>query len=174
MKNILEIKYEKIFNECYAIKIIYQDNNILIPNSFLDKQLKIRCEHGSSYFNETFGEFIIGYGEKSDIFLVSSEDNLNKLLNKIKQLNEKYKDFFGYYPKNNTTYYYLREGNLFYDDLFIIEEKVFRRDDVDLKNYSKYNCFSTKEEAEYAIKKLSETLKNIRKETLSNMEESNV
>lgn len=165
MKKILEVEYQKVFEDNYVVRITKIDKEIIVPNEFVDEMLKVKCEYGFTYYREDIKELSIGYGRKDDSFLVRSTDSLNNLLKLIDNINEKYKDFYGYYPKYGSEYYYIKgEYSYYSDEIFYIEEKKFKRDSLDLKNYSNFNCFTTMKEAELAIEKLKETLKDIRKE----------
>lgn len=174
MGNVLEVEYEKVFEDYYVMRIKQLNKEILVPNEFIDEILKVRCSYGYSYYSEDRKELTIGYGHKDDALLIRSIDVLNEILKVIEQLNEKYKDFYGYYPKYGSEYYYIKEGYSYYnnDGLFYIEEKKFKRDSLDIKNYANFNCFTSKKEAETAIEKLKETLRNIRKEKFNGGKEN--
>ena len=152
-KNVLELEYKKVF-DMVAIRVKYQNCDILKRGKFEDENLRVRSINAPDYVSGLDGIlFIQGKIEREDnrIILVS-EDDANKIKQKVKELNERYGIEERWRAERGRGYYYIdSECAAFgtYDYRF----------DEDNIRYELGNYFRTEKEAEEKAKKLKEFYK---------------
>lgn len=154
-KNVLELEYEKVF-DMVAIRVKYQNCDILKRGKFEDKNLRVRSINAPDYlpgFDVLFiqGEF---EGKDNSIILVS-EDEANKIKQKVKELNNKYGIEERWRAERGRSYYYI-------DD----ECKAFGTYDYrcneDNIRYELGNYFRTEEDAEKALEKIKQIFNELK------------
>lgn len=151
-KNVLELEYKKVFG-MVAIRVKYQNCDILKRGKFEDENLRVRSINAPDYVPGLGILFIQGEIERKDnrIILVS-EDDANKIKQKVKELNKRYGIEERWRAERGRCYYYIdSECTAFgtYD----------YRCNEDNKRYELGNYFRTEEEAEEKAKKLKEFYK---------------
>lgn len=154
-KDVLELEYKKVF-DMVAIRVKYQNCDILKRGKFEDENLKVRSINAPDYVSELGVLCIQGKIERKDnrIILVS-EDDANKIKQKVKELNKKYGIEERWRAERGRGYYYIdSECTAFgtYD----------YRCNEDNRRYELGNYFRTEEEAEEKAKKLKEFYKEFK------------
>lgn len=133
---VLKIEHEKVFDK-YAVRIVYQNDNILERENFDDCGVRsITC---IEYKNNVF--YIRGSNaEKDDKIIIVDDNQLQDIFEKVNKVNEKY----GVIKRdrvNKDEYYYYIDA---YGDVCVEQEACDWR--ANLK-YDLGNYFRTKDEA---------------------------
>lgn len=153
-KDVLILEYQEVFDKV-AVRIVYQDENILQRGIFVDNELDVFSTHFSPHFNGSL--HIRGINEvfDNDCFLVSKED-AEIIKDKVKAINKKYVrwraeyDEFYWIVNFDCTPHRTREC------LLEADEEAYR-----LGNY-----FKTQEQAEEACRRVKEVLKQYQEKLL--------
>lgn len=153
--NVLELEYKKVF-DMVAIRVKYQNCDILKRGKFEDENLKVRSINAPDYVSELGVLCIQGKIERKDnrIILVS-EDDANKIKQKVKELNNRYGIEERWRAERGRGYYYIdSECEAFgtYD----------YRCNEDNKRYELGNYFRTKTGAKKALEKIKQALNELK------------
>ena len=150
-ENVLEIEFQPVFDK-WAWIVVKQNEEILIRNEFIDKELNVESFRSPEFFPLKNKLFIRGCAKSwDDNISICSQEEKTLIEEKVKAINEKYgvkkrwrANFGGEY--------------CFIDDNFSIKWDRDKEYFVDNRKYENGNYFQTTEEAkEYAeyIKKCS-------------------
>lgn len=141
-ETVLEIEFMPIWDK-WAWKIIKQNEEVLVRDVFLDKEIGVMSDGGSPDFvKDTNYLFIRGFSKTEDnkINICSSEEKA-LIEDKVKAINEKYGILKRWRANKYDHYHFL--GNV-----FEIQESVEMGFVEDIERYQDGNYFRTKEEAE--------------------------
>ena len=141
-ETVLEIAFMPIWDK-WAWKIIKQNEEVLVRDVFLDKEIGVMSDGGSPDFvKDTNYLFIRGFSKTEDnkINICSSEEKA-LIEDKVKAINEKYGILKRWRANKYDHYHFL--GNV-----FEIQESVEMGFVEDIERYQDGNYFRTKEEAE--------------------------
>lgn len=144
-ENVLEVEFIELWNNYFAWKISYQNEEILPLGCFADDELKVySCIN--VFYNLDLDELYIkgkmteeDYKTNNYNFCTLKKKNL--IEDKIRKINEKY----GIKKRWRAEIY---EDYHFLDDVFEIQESVEMGVEEDIERYKNGNYFRTKEEAE--------------------------
>lgn len=154
-KNVLELEYKKVF-DMVAIRVKYQNCDILKRGKFEDENLKVRSINAPDYVSELGVLCIQGKIERKDnrIILVS-EDDANKIKQKVKELNNRYGIEERWRAEDGCIYYYVDSSGKVSKckDLYI---------SVDDARYELGNYFRTKTGAKKALEKIKQALNELK------------
>lgn len=132
-EDVLKVKYERVFDK-YAIKVVYQNEEILKRQEFFDcsirsvsfpyylKEQKVFCIRGSSI-------------KQDDNIIIVDDEELQYILEKVCEVNEKY-GIVKRWRANDGEHYYTILSN---GEVFPITEKGSTEDNAryELGNYFK-------------------------------------
>ena len=141
-ETVLEIAFMPIWDK-WAWKIIKQNEEVLVRDVFLDKEIGVMSDGGSPDFvKDTNYLFIRDFSKTEDnkINICSSEEKA-LIEDKVKAINEKYGILKRWRANKYDHYHFL--GNV-----FEIQESVEMGFVEDIERYQDGNYFRTKEEAE--------------------------
>nr|DAO06300.1 MAG TPA: hypothetical protein [Caudoviricetes sp.] len=141
-ETVLEIAFMPIWDK-WVWKIIKQNEEVLVRDVFLDKEIGVMSDGGSPDFvKDTNYLFIRGFSKTEDnkINICSSEEKA-LIEDKVKAINEKYGILKRWRANKYDHYHFL--GNV-----FEIQESVEMGFVEDIERYQDGNYFRTKEEAE--------------------------
>lgn len=147
-ENVLEVEFIELWNNYFAWKISYQNEEILPLGCFADDELKVySCIN--VFYNLDLDELYIK-GKMTEEDYKTNNYNFctlkkKKLIeDKIRKINEKYGIKLRMRVDKDRTYYFI-------DDEFSVFRGIEEYTDLDNTRYEIGNYFSTKEEAkEYA------------------------
>lgn len=157
-KEVLKLEYQDVFDRV-AVRIIYQNEEVLKRGNFFDKKLNVFSTNVSpQFYNQSL--YIRGTNDvfDNDCFLVSKEE-ADIIKNKVKAINKKY---VRWRAKKGGYYYLIRTSNAG-GHLSVA---------VDRDNYSNFNngvyedgnYFKTHRQTELAIERIRNTLKQFQEE----------
>ena len=141
-ETVLEIAFMPIWDK-WVWKIIKQNEEVLVRDVFLDKEIGVMSDGGSPDFvKDTNYLFIRRFSKTEDnkINICSSEEKA-LIEDKVKAINEKYGILKRWRANKYDHYHFL--GNV-----FEIQESVEMGFVEDIERYQDGNYFRTKEEAE--------------------------
>ena len=157
-EKVLEIYYDKLGKDNNIVRIEFQNIEVLKRGEFFDEEIGVIStteNFGVAYEKTKNILYIVGYIEREDEedYELATEDNylevndkeLKEIVEKVKQINEKY-GIYCRVPKNEA-YYYV-------DDLGIIKQIKDYRLETDDKRYKIGNYFVSKERAIVYLKQL--------------------
>lgn len=143
-EKVLEIEYQEVFNKV-AVRIKYQNFEVLKRGKFYDEETEVESCFMPEYCKCDNKLFIQGDEKNKDgrILLVDKED-LEKILEIVKKINEKYR-----IPKR----WRAEEGENYYSIAGVDVIKIDSENLVELDNrrYELGNYFQTKEQAQKVI-----------------------
>lgn len=154
-KNVLELEYKKVFN-MVAIRVKYQNCDILKRGKFKDENLGVRSINAPEYVPGLDILFIQGKIERKDnrIILVS-EDDANKIKQKVKELNNMYGIEERWRAEIGRGYYYIDS------ECAAFGTYDYRYDEDNIR-YELGNYFRTVEDAEKALEKIKQILNELK------------
>lgn len=141
-ETVLEIEFQPVFDK-WAWRIIKQNEEVLVRDVFLDKEIGVMSDGGSPDFvKDTNYLFIRGFSKKDDnkINMCTIEEKA-LIEEKVKAINEKY-GVKKRWRANKYGYYH------FLGNIFEICESTEMGFVEDIERYRDGNYFRTKEEAE--------------------------
>ena len=157
-EKVLEIYYDKLGKDNNIVRIEFQNIEVLKRGEFFDEEIGVIStteNFGVAYEKTKNILYVVGYIEREDEedCELATEDNylevnnkeLKEIVEKVKQINEKY-GIYCRVPKNEA-YYYV-------DDLGIIKQIKDYRLETDDKRYKIGNYFVSKERAIVYLKQL--------------------
>lgn len=152
-KEVLILEYQDVFDEKVAVRVAYQDENVLRRGRFEDNHIGVCSVASPAFVGSTL--FILGDDRRSDydIFMVSKEE-AEAVKDKVKKINEKYGEKIKSRGKYGDVYYYIES---------VLEVKCIKDDFyyADNKRYLNGNYFKTKKQAEEVVKKFKDVLKEV-------------
>lgn len=155
-EEVLKLEYKEVFDKV-AIRVAYQDEEVLPRGEFKDEDLGIRSLYLLEWRN---GElFILGTEHNMDnhIKVVSKED-AEKIKVKVERLNKKYGKPKRWRGKLGDKYFCVKVGYSIYIDKQ--EEALWN--EVDDNLYEMGNYFKTKEEAQKVAEKIEKIFEEVR------------
>ena len=143
-ETVLEIEFQPVFDK-WAWKITKQNEEILIRNEFIDKELNVESLRSPDFLFLTNKLFLRGdVKSQDDNISFCNQEEKALIEEKVKAINEKYGIKKRWRAENDETYYHINEH---------FEVDWFRDNRLPgtNKNYENGNYFQTKQEAlEYA------------------------
>lgn len=130
-EDVLKVKYERVFDK-YAIKIVYQNEEVLKRHEFFD--CGVRSVSFPYYLKEQKVFCIRGLNiDKDDSIMIVNDDELQYILERVNEVNEKY-GIIKIWRAGDGEHYYTILSN---GDIFPITEKGSREanDRYELGNY---------------------------------------
>lgn len=154
--NVLEIEYKEVFNGDYAVRIKYQNEDVLKRGEFVDEQIGVKSIDVPEYIPGLDILFIQGKIERKDnrIILVS-EDDANKIKQKVKELNNMYGIEERWRAERGRGYYYIDS------ECAAFGTYDYRYDEDNIR-YELGNYFRTVEDAEKALEKIKQILNELK------------
>lgn len=148
-EKVLEIEYCNVF-EKFAVRIKYQNYDILERNNFRDDELNVSSLDCFHYSGETL--YLNGKDIAEDKeFTIMDMDRLEDLIDLVKKINDKYGIPKRWRAKKGGKYFFI-------SGLLNINSYNERFDGTDDELYDLNNYFKTEEEAEIMIEKIKLTL----------------
>ena len=143
-EKVLEIETQEVFDKI-AIRIKYQNFEVLKRGEFYDGERKVESDWAPEYIKDNNKLYIQGKDESEDsrIFLVDKED-LKKILEIVNKINKKYGIPKKWRAEKYKEYCFLNSYSYIISCLDFYEES-------DNKNYELGNYFKTREEAQKVI-----------------------
>ena len=143
-ENVLEIEFQKVFDKV-AIRIKYQNFEVLKRGKFEDKEIKVESYWAPEYVKNTDTLYIQGIKNSKDnkIFLVDKED-LKKILEIVNKINEEYGIPKRWRAEKEKEYFFITGTSEITTD-----EEYYN--EADNARYELGNYFKTKEEAQKVI-----------------------
>ena len=140
-ENVLEIEFQPVFDK-WAWIVVKQNEEILIRNEFIDKELNVESFRSPEFFPLKNKLFIRGCAKSwDDNISICSQEEKTLIEEKVKAINEKYGIAKRWRANKYAHYHFL--GNV-----FEIQESVEMGFVEDIERYQDGNYFRTKEEAE--------------------------
>lgn len=167
-KDVLKLEYQNVFEDMVACRVAYQNEEVLKRGEFIDEEISVYSKFHPYFYNksdnttETNGLYIRGTMSKydDDIFLVTKEE-AEIIKNKVDKINKKYGEKLKFKPIiNGTPYWYIDFENQ------EVCGTCWCEDEADLNYHKTNNCFETAEQAEIALERVKETLKQYQEELL--------
>lgn len=147
-EDVLRIKSVRMNAEYTAVAIDYQNLKILKRGKFVDKEIGVKSAHSPAYYQDMDELFIWGNEKNKDnkVFVVKNRQ-VQKILDKVDKINEKYGIVKRWRAEEREIYFYIG-GTEFV--IYCNTEAMGVFDDTrwDVGNY-----FKTREEAEKLAKK---------------------
>ena len=143
-ETVLEIEFQPVFDK-WAWKITKQNEEILIRNEFIDKELNVECLRSPDFLFLTNKLFLRGDVKSQDDNISFCNQEEKALIEiKVKAINEKYGIKKRWRAKYGYCYYYI-------NDIFEVCSYAETFSRIDNAKYETLNYFKTGEEAlEYA------------------------
>lgn len=154
-ENVLEIEYQEVLDKV-AVRIKYQNYEVLKRGKFYDEETEVESCFMPEYCKCDNKLFIQGNEKNKDgrILLVDKED-LEKILEIVKKINEKYGIPKRYRGENGEVYYFLNtKGEI----SGTVEEGI----STDTHFFEQGNYFKTKEEAKKVKAELDKFWERVR------------
>ena len=149
--NVLEIEYKEVFNGDYAVKIKYQNEDVLKRGEFVDEEIGVKSVNVPEFDKKTL--FVYGINTDRDHrYNIVSSKKLAEIKAKVEKINKKYGIEPRWRAERGRGYYYIdSECTAFgtYD----------YRCNEDNRRYELGNYFRTVEQAEEKAKKIKEFYK---------------
>lgn len=154
-KNVLELEYEKVF-DMVAIRVKYQNCDILKRGKFEDENLRVRSINAPYYLSGSDVLFIQGeFEEKDNSIILVSEDEANKIKQRVKELNNRYGIEERWRAERGRDYYYID------DECKAFGTYDYRCNEDDIR-YELGNYFRTEEDAEKALEKIKQIFNELK------------
>nr|DAR46568.1 MAG TPA: hypothetical protein [Caudoviricetes sp.]DAT15685.1 MAG TPA: hypothetical protein [Caudoviricetes sp.] len=143
-ENVLEIEFQPVFDK-WAWIVVKQNEEILIRNEFIDKELNVESFRSPEFFPLKNKLFIRGCAKSwDDNISICSQEEKTLIEEKVKAINEKYGIKKRWRGKYNEIYCYI-------DEFFEIKTAYERETEKDNERYKVGNYFEIGKEAqEYA------------------------
>lgn len=142
---VLKIKYERVFDK-YAIKVVYQNEEILKRHEFFD--CGIRSVSFPYYLKEQKILCIRGINmDQDDNIVIVNDDELQYILERVNEVNEKYGIIKRWRAKRGETYYYI-------DTIGCLASTTEDNDWISDNRYRLGNYFKTGEQARRITKSI--------------------
>lgn len=149
--NVLEIEYKEVFNGDYAVKIKYQNEDVLKRGEFVDDEIGVKSVNVPEFDKKTL--FVCGANTEVDNrYNVVSSKKLAEIKEKVEKINKKYGIGPRWRAERGRGYYYIDSEC----EAFGTYDYRCNEDDI---RYELGNYFRTAEQAEEKAKKLKEFYK---------------
>lgn len=162
-KDVLVLEYQEVFEEKVAVRIAYQDENVLKRGVFYDEEIGVFSCWKPQFIQDELhirGEV----GEHDNIIFVVNIEDAVKIKEKVKKINEKY-GIEQWRACRHSNYYFIK------DDCTIKRDTECNTV-ADNKRYIAGNYFKTEEQAleglKIAKKAISEYLQKLLEVKMSN------
>lgn len=150
-ENVLKIEFIELWNQMYACKIIYQNENVFPRGIFADTKLGVYSRKVIDLTCNT-AIYLLGENRELDGKICIVDKNQKDFLEKIeKKINEKYGIPQRWKPKENEDYFFLNSH-------FGIECDLWLGGNLDRERYEAGNCFSNRYQAKLASNILKDSL----------------
>lgn len=144
--NVLEIEYKEVFNGDYAVRIKYQNEDVLKRGEFVDEQIGVKSIDVPEFGKDIL--FVRGKHEYRDSkYELVGRKRLEIIKAKVEKINEKY----GIKPRWIGEY---GEEYFYVTDKFEVEVDVEQRTYLDRYRHSLGNYFKTFKEAQEKADKI--------------------
>lgn len=150
--NVLEVEFERVF-DLWAMKIVYQNFNVLKRGLFIDSNIKISSNYNIEYDRINNWLYVLGKNDSNDDNIIIVTDEEKEIIeDKIKKINEKYGVEKRWRAEKEGKYYFI-SGSSFY-----IEDDYDVRDNIDNNRYEIGNYFETEEKAKEKAREIHRIL----------------
>lgn len=144
--NVLEIEYKEIFNGDYAVKIKYQNEDVLKRGKFVDDEIGVESVVVPEFDSYTL--YVRGKNtDDDDKYNIVSSKKLAEIKAKVEKINEKYGIKPRWIGEYGEEYYYVT-------DKFGVEVDVEQRTYLDKYRHGLGNYFKTFKEAKEKADKI--------------------
>ena len=160
-EKVLEIETQEVFDKI-AIRIKYQNFEVLKRGEFYDGERKVESDWAPEYIKDNNKLYIQGKDESEDsrIFLVDKED-LKKILEIVNKINEKYGIPKRWEPQLKENFFIIERVRTEVSFKWVVTDLIYKNDHwIDFYAINSGNCFKTYEEAEKVVLKLEDLEKN--------------
>lgn len=152
--NVLEIEYKEVFNGDYAVKIKYQNEDVLKRGEFVDDEIGVESANVPEFDRYTL--FVRGKNKDRDNrYHIVSSKKLEEIKSKVKKINKKYGIKPRWIGKYGEEYFYVT-------DKFEVEVDIEQRTYLDRDRYELGNYFRTVEDAEKALEKIKQIFNELK------------
>lgn len=152
--NVLEIEYKEVFNGDYAVKIKYQNEDVLKRGEFVDNEIGVESDNVPEFYRYTL--FVRGKNkDKDNRYHIVSSKKLEEIKSKVKKINEKYGIRKRWRAERGRGYYYI-------DDECTAFGTYDYRCNEDNIRYELGNYFRTEEDAEKALEKIKQIFNELK------------
>lgn len=158
-KDVLVVGYKEVFDKV-ACKIIYQNEEVLKRGQFEDEEIGVHSRYAPLFPDEKTFLNIRGIRrDYDDHIIIVFKEEAEMIKEKVRLINEKYGIEENWKAKEGEEYWYI-SSNL--DRVISVQSGKFGT--IEAIDYKVGNYFKTKEQAEEALKRIGETLKQYHKE----------
>lgn len=158
MKEVLKLEYQDVFENGVAVRIIYQDENVLTRGEFRDDELNVISSCCFDFVTDSNTLYLRGFRCDLDNFgKVVSKECAELIKEKVKAINNKYGIKENWRAETGEEYYCITsflEVNSPLETGILLDEKM----------YTKGNYFRTEDQAKEVIKRIKKVLDDYHKE----------
>lgn len=150
-EDVLKLEYQEVFGDKVAIRVAYQNEEVLKRNNFIDHKIGV-ASFRMPEFN-TLNLYIRGSNmSMDDYYELVPKEKAEEIKEKVRKINEKYGIRKRWRAKEGCVYYYVDSSGYVgkCKDLYI---------SVDDARYDFGNYFKTKTGAKKALEKIKQALK---------------
>lgn len=152
--NVLEIEYKEVFNGDYAVKIKYQNEDVLKRGEFVDEEIGVESVEVPDFDKKTM--FLRGENEDGDNrYSIVSSKKLEEIKAKVERINKKYGIKYRWRAERGKGYYYIDS------ECAAFGTYDYRCNEDDIR-YELGNYFRTVEDAEKALKKIKQIFNELK------------
>lgn len=157
IENVLELEYQDVFDNMVAVRIVYQNEEVLKRDKFVDSEIDVRSMGSPDFCYDTL--YLRGRHKENDCYCeLVSKEKAEKIKEKVRKINEKYGIRKRWRADSGEKYFCITR------DLgeFIVDRWTDNRSITDNRNYASNNYFKTRKEAEIALEKIEQIFKEIK------------
>ena len=155
-ENVIEVEFKELWDNNFAWRISYQNENILKLEEFEDNDLGVYSRGNYNYIKGFDTLYIKGeetnYYCSFGVYKFCTLEEKKLIEDKIKKINEKYGIVKRWRADRDRRYYFI-------DDEFIVRCSIEENLSLDNNRYKLGNYFRTTEQAEKYIEKIKNILK---------------
>lgn len=155
IENVLELEYQEVFDKV-AVRIKHQNEDILKRSKFEDEEIGVRSSSYPDFNSKNL--YIRGWDyDEDNHFDIVSNEKAEEIKEKVRKINEKYGIRKRWRAKKGDKYFCMNINR----GEFVVYKWVDERDSIDNGCYNSNNYFQTREEAEKALEKIKQLLKEM-------------
>lgn len=155
-ENVIEVEFKELWDNNFAWRISYQNEDILKIEEFEDTDLNVYSRSNYDYIKDFDTLYIKGretnYYCSCGVYKSCTLEEKKSIEDKIKKINEKYGVKKRWRADRDRRYYFL-------DDEFIVRGSIEENISLDDNIYKLGNYFRTTEQAEKYVEKIKNILK---------------
>lgn len=156
IENVLELEYQEVFGDKVAIRVAYQNDNVLKRGDFVDLYIGVESRDFPDFRFDITHIRGIRLDSDNEVSLVSKE-KAEQIKEKVRKINEKYGIRKRWRAKEGEYYFTITSTC----GVFEISKTREFNDYIDDKNYESKNYFKTKEDAKETLEKIRQIFKEV-------------